>query len=81
MLRNILDNWVVVPVGKNSAHSTVMFSMPESSAQLWKMLEKGAEESELIAFLTQEYAIDAETAGDDVRSFLAELDKENMLVR
>lgn len=79
MLRSILDNWVAVPVGKNSANNC-MLTLSESSAFLWKLLEKGAYGDELIEALLSRYEIDRDVAVKDVGEFLKELEKENILV-
>ena len=39
---------------------------------LWRGLERGATRDELIAELTQEYEVDADTAAADVDDFLAD---------
>jgi hypothetical protein len=81
MLREVLDNWLVIPVGKDAVAKTYMLSLTESCAYLWKMLEKEVGEGELIEALLDRYEIDRETAVKDVGAFLAELEQENMLIR
>ena len=79
MLRNILDSWIVVPVGKNSADNASMLSLSESSAHLWKLLEKGATKEELTEALVARYDIGEDIAKKDVGIFIEELEKEKML--
>ncbi len=79
ILRNIVDSWVVVPVGKTPVEKTYMLTLTESSALLWSMLEKGAEREELISALCDKYEIDRSIAEKDTDAFLLELKKEDLL--
>jgi hypothetical protein len=81
MLREVLDNWLVIPIGKSAAEGSYMLTLTESCAYLWKMLENEAGEGELIEALLERYEVDRETAVGDVRRFLADLEKENLLIR
>ncbi|MDR3270863.1 MAG: PqqD family protein [Peptococcaceae bacterium] len=81
MLREVLDNWLVIPVGKDAAGKAYMLSLTESLSFLWKILEQGASEEELIAALLERYETDRATAVKDIREFLADLEQENILIR
>jgi hypothetical protein len=80
MLRKVLDDWLVIPVGKNATEDSYMLTLTESCAYLWKMLENEAGEGELIEALLDRYEVDRETAAGDVRKFLTDLKRENLLI-
>ena len=46
---------------------------------LWKKLENGATEEELVATVLEEYDIDEETAKKDIKEFLEKLDQYNII--
>ena len=80
MLREIAGSWVAIPVGKLSGDRSYMLSLSESSALLWRLLEKGADSNELVEAILKDYAIDPGTAKADVDKFLSDLRKEDLLV-
>ena len=82
VLRHLIDEWVVVPVGKGQKifSTTGIIHLSESSAMLWKKLEQGADESTLINILCEHYEIDKETAAADVIEFLAALKDKHLLI-
>lgn len=73
MLRQIVGTWLVVPIGEKVVDFNGMFTLTETGAFLWKLLEKGCGSEELVASLLEEYEIDAATAKADVEEFLANL--------
>ena len=79
MLREIVDQWVVVPLGERVVSFNEIMTLSESGALLWKMLEQGSNEKALVDAILKEYAIDNETALGDIREFIAGL-KEKGLV-
>lgn len=70
MLREIAGQWLVVPVGSRVVEFNNIMTLSESGAILWRLLEKGAEEDELVSALLSEYDVDEATARNDVRSFI-----------
>ena len=78
-LRKICDSTVVVAVGKASLNFNGMISLNDTGELLWKLLEKGAEEEELVAGLMKEYDVDEDTARSDVRAFIESLEGKNVL--
>ncbi len=74
LLRNIAGNCVVVPVGDRVAEFNGIITLNDSGAFLWKELEKGAEEEDLVAALLANYEdVDAATAQQCVKDFLESL--------
>lgn len=75
VLREVADNWVVLPIGQTSVNFNGMISLNETGAFLWKTLEQGADAEGLAAALTEEYDVTLQQAREDVEAFLASLQK------
>lgn len=72
-LRNIAGNWVALPMGDAVVDFTGMITLNESALLLWRTLEGGATEEELVAALLDSYDATAEQAKADVDAFLLKL--------
>ena len=81
MLKKILDDYIVVPMGDNIVDFAVAVSLNETGAFLWQQLESEKSIEELADALAGEYDITREEVIEDViefagllkeRSFLAE---------
>ena len=70
VLRQVADNWIVLPVGETSVSFNGMVSLNETGALLWSELEKGTDAAALAEVLTAHYDVDKETAERDVQAFL-----------
>ena len=79
VLRQVADNWVVLPVGQASVDFNGMLSLNDSGALLWKVLEQGGDCESLADALCGEYEVDRATALADAEEFLALLDKAGCL--
>lgn len=79
VLRKISDSYVVVPVGDSVVDFSGLINLNESGAILFKLLQKGAEESELVDALLSEYKVDRETAEADVKKFVAKVKDADIL--
>lgn len=75
VLRQVADNWVVLPVGQASVNFNGMLSLNESGALLWRTLEQGGDRNALADALLNEYEVEREEALADVDAFLAALTK------
>ena len=75
VLRQVADNWVVLPVGQNSVDFNGMLSLNESGVLLWKALEQGGDRETLADALLSEYEVDREQALSDVDEFIAALQR------
>ena len=73
VLRQIVDTWVVLPLGAASLDFNGMLTLNESGAILWRALEKGRGREELADALCAEYDVDRATAIEDVDAFLQKL--------
>ena len=81
LLRKIVDDWIVVPIGENTVKSRSILSLSESSALLWESLETGCDDGGLIDVLCRTYLVNEETARSDVGKFLHTLDELGILLR
>ncbi len=79
MLRQVLDDHLIIGVGSEAYAPDRIMTLNETGAFLWRLLEGGAERDELLARLTAEYAVDADTAARDLDAFLARL-REKALI-
>ena len=75
VLRQVADNWVVLPVGQASVNFNGMLSLNESGALLWRALEQGGDRDALADALLAEYEVEREEALADVEAFLTALTK------
>src|SRR5271167_2059590 len=71
--RNVAGETVVVPICRGVGDLDAIFTFNGVGTHLWVLLAEGRTEAELSAFLEQRFAIHAEQAQADVRSFLADL--------
>ena len=77
VLTEIGDEIIVCPVGEDAAHRVV--TLNGTGAFLWRMLEKGAEEEELVNALCGEYEVTAEIARRDAAAFVGYLKNHGIL--
>lgn len=79
MLRNIAGTWVVVPMGERLLELNGMIKINESGALVWRLLEKGSSQEEIIAAFLEEYEVDEVTAAQEVETFIKTLEDANVL--
>lgn len=78
-LREIAENYIVVPLGENAISFNAMITLNETGAFLWKQLENEKTEQQLLAAVLEEYDIDAETAKADIAKFIEKLKANSIL--
>lgn len=79
ILRKISDSYVVVPVGDAVVDFSGLVNLNESGAMLFELLQKGAEESDLVDALLREYDVSREIAEADVKKFVAKVKDAGIL--
>lgn len=79
VVRNIVDEYVLVPVGDAALSFGGMITTSEVGAFLIEGLKTDVTREELAAKLMAEYEVDADTAYADLDEFLAQLQKLNLL--
>lgn len=70
ILREIAGSNIVMPIGEMAEKVSGMIELSSTGAILWKKLEVGATEEELVAEILSQFEIDAETAKNDVAEFV-----------
>lgn len=73
VMRNILDEWVIVPTGPRDSMGTYIMTVNETGHMLWEMLEKGTTVDEMVQKMMEEYIVDIQTAKVDIQHFTDEL--------
>lgn len=73
ILRKISDAFVVVPIGDAVVDFSGLINLNETGAFLFKKLQDGAEEIDLVNALLKEYDVDENTAKEDVKKFIDKL--------
>ena len=73
MLREVAGNYVVVPVGKASEKFKGVINLNAVGAFLWKKIEEGLSEEEIVEALLSEYDVEKEQAKKDVENFINKL--------
>ncbi len=77
MLRNVADNYVVVPMGKEAADFNGMITLNETGAFMWKCLEKGCTKEELVTKVLEEYEAEEEQVIQSVERFVKEIEEND----
>ena len=70
ILRNIVDEYILVPVGGNVARFKGVVLLNSVSSFLWEKLQTPVTREELLAMLLEEYDIDEQTAAADLDEIL-----------
>lgn len=70
MLRDIAEQWVVVPLGPRVVEFNNIMMLSESGAFLWRLLEQGTNEDEMVISLLKEYDVEEDLARCDVKAFI-----------
>jgi hypothetical protein len=79
MLRNIVDSWVLIPIGSKVVDFNGMMLLSDTGAFLWNCLKEEKSTEELLAILQGEYEVDEATARADVDEFLWQLREGDLL--
>ncbi len=79
ILREVADGYVVVTVGEAIKSFNGVINLNETGALLWKTLEKGAEEKDLVDALLNEYDVERELAEKDVKLFIKKLTEAGLI--
>jgi len=80
MLREIVGESIVVPLGNNVVSVNGIITLTESAVILWRKLENGVNGiDELADALLDEYDVDRETALSSVAEFIDQLREKGMI--
>ena len=73
MLRQVADEYLVIPVGEAALRIKGLIALSESGALLYRRLQSGCTEAELTDTLLNEYDVEPQTARADVTAFLNQM--------
>lgn len=79
ILREIAGEYILIPTGSMALKYTGVFAISSLGVSVWKLLEEGKSEEEIISSLLEEYEVDRETLERDVRDFLQSLREKELL--
>lgn len=79
IVREIAGEYILVPTGSAALKIHGMLNLSESGYLLWRKLQSGCTEKELVDAVLEEYEIDQETAEQDIRLFLKKIDEIGLL--
>ncbi|MBE6712630.1 MAG: PqqD family protein [Ruminococcaceae bacterium] len=77
LLKEVGGNFVVVPVGNVSFNG--MLSLNETAVLIWKKLEEGCTEADLLSAFLEEYDVTEDRAKKDISLFVEKLKKAGIL--
>ena len=80
MLRQVADEYLVIPVGEAALKVKGLIALSESGSLLYRLLQSGSTEAELVAALLREYEVDQKTAQEDTRVFLQQMRTVGILI-
>ena len=81
ILREVAGTWIILAVGAACVDFNGVLTLNETGAQLWKLLEAGKTQQELVDYLLQEYEVSEPQAQADVDEFLNVLHQVGCLVK
>lgn len=79
VMREIAGEFMLVPVGAQTAVTDGLISLTPVAAVIWKALEQGKDRDGCLAGLLDAFEVDAETAAADLDEFLAQMAKIGLL--
>lgn len=79
VLRQIADQWMVVPIGGMAEKIHGLISLNETAADIWKILEDEHTVDEVVDILALSYEHDRDEIRDNVLEFIHTLEENDML--
>lgn len=73
LLRNMAGSNVVIPIGQRAVDMNGMITLNETGAFIWKQLEQGKNEDEIVAAILETYDVEESHARACVATFLRKL--------
>ena len=79
IMREVVGEYVLVPVGDTALHFNGMISLNEVGACIWKGLSQGKEREALLEAVLEEFEVSREEADRDLEEFLDVLREKGLL--
>jgi hypothetical protein len=73
LLKNVMDEWVVMPTGRNIKNFEGAIVLNEVAAFIWKQMEQPVSEEDVLQSVLDEYETDEKTAKGDLSAVLGQL--------
>lgn len=80
LLREVAGNYVVIAAGDDALDFNSIITLNEIGAIIWKGIEAGKREQDIIAQILAEYSVDEETAKKDFAEFAQQLRNVNIII-
>lgn len=80
MLRQVADEYLVIPVGEAALRVKGLIGLSESGSLLYRRLQEGCSGEDLVRALLAEYDIDEQTARTDTQKFLDQMRTMGILI-
>lgn len=79
MLRNIVGEWVVVPMGERLLEFNGLMKLNDTAAFIWKLIDNGVNKQDSISAMLEEFDVDETKATHDYETFVSMLRNANIL--
>lgn len=79
VLRKIGGEYVIIPTRRTDPTVNRLIILNEIQADLWRMLQGGADFDDLLSGIMEIYDVSASSARDDIQEFLGTLEGAGML--
>lgn len=79
IIREIAGEYVVVPTGQAAVRFNGLITINEVGAFLWRKLQAGADEAQLLQAVLEEYDVEEAAAKADIAKFLQVLKQNHIL--
>lgn len=67
------DSCIIIAMGDSAMNMSGLTTLNETGVYLWKRIESGKSEDEILAEMTKDYEIDMDTAKADFKEFCDKL--------
>ena len=79
MLKKVMGSFMIVSTNNSTSYVNSMQTTNETGAFLWKFLEKGTDEDEMVKELLNEFDVSEEDARKDIREFVKKVKDAGLL--
>ena len=79
VVRQVMDNTVVIPVGRTALDFNGMLMLNDVSKVIWECLEQDTDPEQIVTAVTDGFTVSAQEARADILEFLDKLRKLQML--
>jgi hypothetical protein len=77
--RQLGEETVLVPISQTGVDVQNIYTLNETAAMVWKLLENKCTEEDIIAAIEQEYTADLDVIRKDVQDLIAEFIQESFV--